>query len=82
MINYILPDHYSRGISHFSKPFGCIAQKLANDQLLHVFCALHVDIDLFRQALSMHVITLAWAYKASVAFDALDIVYGLQLQWI
>ena len=33
-----LTGHYSRGISRFARPFGCIARKLANDQLL--FCAL------------------------------------------
>ena len=33
---------YSKGISRFGRPFGCIAWKLANDQLL--VCALHVHV--------------------------------------
>ena len=38
----ILTGHYSRDISRFARPFGCIARKLANDQLL--FCALYVAV--------------------------------------
>ena len=38
----ILIGHYSRGIRRFARPFGCIARKLANDQLL--FYALHAYI--------------------------------------
>ena len=34
----ILTDHYSRGISRFARPLGCIAQKLANALLLFVHC--------------------------------------------
>ena len=34
----ILTGHYCRGISRYARPFGCIARKLATDQLL--FCSL------------------------------------------
>ena len=41
----LFTGHYSRGTSHFARPFGCIAQKFTNDHLL--FCALELPLGFF-----------------------------------